>query len=197
MPIIKLVTSTQFDTALPRDNLVINPVFQTANPAPEYDTLCNDWANAVQLVFFPSSPPEIRVKAYDVQEHPHGPPKAEKVNNVGAIRSSSYPREIALCLSFFAGTNVKRRRGRLYIPLAWFQLSGPPTQRPTVSHQNKVAELVPKLTGLGGVDMDWSVYSKVDDTSRPVSNWFVDNEWDIQRRRGFRGTDRITGTTTE
>jgi hypothetical protein len=56
---------------------------------------------------------------------------------------------------------------------------------------------VPILTALGGLDVDWVVYSRVDNRSSPVTDWFVDNSWDTQRRRGPRATSRITGTTSE
>jgi hypothetical protein len=68
--------------------------------------------------------------------------------------------------------------------------------RPTSAVRNRVAELVPILAGLGGLDVDWVVYSRVTDTARKVTNWWVDDAWDIQRRRGLRPTTRTEGTTS-
>jgi hypothetical protein len=36
----------------------------------------------------------------------------------------------------------------------------------------------------------------VDGVGRPVTNWWVDNNWDSQRRRGTKPTARLEGTTT-
>jgi hypothetical protein len=47
----------------------------------------------------------------------------------------------------------------------------------------------PRLNGL-----DWTVASTVDKVARNVTNYWVDDEWDIQRRRGYRGTTRNLGT---
>ena len=74
---------------------------------------------------------------------------------------------------------------------------GPLTTRPSQTTRDKVAELAPILAALGGVDVDWSVWSKVDGQARAVTNWWIDDEWDTQRLRGLRGATRTEGTTTE
>jgi hypothetical protein len=38
------------------------------------------------------------------------------------------------------------------------------------------------------------VYSRTDKTGRPITNWWVDDEWDVVRSRGLRGVTRDTGT---
>jgi hypothetical protein len=61
----------------------------------------------------------------------------------------------------------------------------------------KVAALVPILTGLGGVNVDWVVWSSKLRTSVPVTDWHVDNAFDTQRRRGIGATVTVSGTTSE
>jgi hypothetical protein len=108
---------------------------------------------------------------------------------------------VALCLSYYAGQNTKRYRGRLYIPHAWLRKAGgippdPPLARPVASQMSIAlgfATIVLKPTALNGID--WHVASTVDKVSRKVTDFWVDDEWDIQRKRGYRGTTRQTGTT--
>jgi hypothetical protein len=72
-----------------------------------------------------------------------------------------------------------------------------PTVRPTGQQMNRVAEWAVPLQDLGGVDVDWVVFSRTDGQARPVTNFWVDNEWDTVRARGLRSDTRILGTTSE
>lgn len=197
MPTFKLATSVWHDSLLPRDACMINPVFHTINPAPDYDQLCTDWANAVNTCFNFQNNNKITVKAYNVRTHPHGPPLAEKTINPVGWTVAPIMREIALCLSFFAGTNTKWTRGRLYVPAFWVATPTSVVVRPSGAIRSSVGALAQKAADLGGVDVDWSVYSKTKDTNNAISDWWVDDEWDIQRRRGLRTTARTTGTVSE
>lgn len=197
MPPIKLSTSIWHGSLLPRDAIQINPVVNVQLPSPDYDALVSDWMTALRGWGGNIGTAQMTCKAYDVSKPKPNYPVFEKTTNPGTFGINNYPREVALCLSFYAGNNVKRRRGRLYLPAIWGIVTGGLTERPATTVQQKVADLVPILTALGGVDVDWSVWSKVDGQARAVTNWWVDNEWDIQRMRGLRGTSRLEGTTTE
>jgi hypothetical protein len=93
--------------------------------------------------------------------------------------------------------NTKRRRGRLYVPFYWLFPASALADRPSLTVRTKVGDLAQVLQDLGGVDIDWSVWSKADGQARAVSNWWVDDEWDTQRRRGLRPTTRVSGSTSE
>jgi hypothetical protein len=38
------------------------------------------------------------------------------------------------------------------------------------------------------------VYSRREKVARPVTNYWVDDEWDTVRSRGLRSSTRVTGT---
>lgn len=197
MAAYKLATSLQVTSTLPRDAMMINPVINDVLGGDNVQTLCDDWAQAMKTWLGWSSTGEIRVKAYECGKPKPNYPVAETVVNPGTSFPLGAPREIALCLSFYSERNVKRQRGRLYVPAACINLADTIALRPTTAQINKVAALASALSSLGGVDDDWSVWSSVDNVARKVTHWFVDDEWDVQRRRGLRGTTRATGTTGE
>jgi hypothetical protein len=203
MPVLRLQVSFGADTAFPRDRLVITPHFNVGfalpepndlNPSPDAQALCNDLGDALQT--WSGQVRELTVKAYDAQGSVPVFPIGSTVRGLGAFPASNGPREIALCLSYYSGRNIPRYRGRLYIPMV-VALQGAGSPRPTPANQTKVAALAPIFANLGGTNVDWVVYSRLDDTARPVSNWYVDDEWDNVRSRGFRSTARLTGTLNE
>jgi len=193
MPVWRLQTEWLKDTAFPRDRLVITPHFNDAGATTDPQQLCDDLAAALRT--WHTAATELRVTAYDAQGTPPVFPQGEAVLNAGVVGDTSMPREVALCLSFYGTRNLPRQRGRLFIPAGLF--TNAPAVRPSAANQQKVADLVPLLTNLGGVDVDWCVYSRVSNTFPSVTNWWVDNEWDTIRSRGLRGETRLTGTTTE
>lgn len=199
MAIWKLATSVAVDGLLPRDRMMINPVINDTLGGGDIEQLCVDWNGALTNHFaWNPSGPEVMVKAYDVTKHPHGPPAAVSVVRTGQSLTSAVPREIALCLSFYSEYNAKRRRGRLYIPMCWMTgTTTPMAARPGSTFMDFVMGLGEKLEDLGGVDDDWSIWSPSDNVARKVTNYWCDNEWDIQRPRGRRGTTRVTATTSE
>jgi hypothetical protein len=194
MPIWRLQVSYALDSSFPRDRCVITPHFNDAGVTTDPESLCTDLADALEALGMNIG--ELRVSAYDAQGTPPVYPQGEALRRVGAMDTSEGPREIALCLSFFSERNIPRRRGRLYIPLA-FVNSAAATLRPSAGQISAVAGFAPIFENLGGADVDWCVFSRVDNAAYPVTNWYVDDEWDVIRSRGLRGTTRTTGTTAE
>ncbi len=196
MAIWRLQVEVAGDTVFPRDRAVITPHFnntQTTFLDEDVDSLCEDLATA--LVGYFNEAREIRVTGYDAQGTPPVFPQGQAVRNVGLAPESQKPREIAVCLSFYAGVNRPKRRGRLYIP--WFATNqGVGSPRPTVANRQKVADLVPILADLGGANVDWGVYSRTDDAFFKATNWWVDDEWDTMRSRGLRPAARTAGATS-
>jgi hypothetical protein len=62
---------------------------------------------------------------------------------------------------------------------------------------DKIGDYAKVLEDIGGVNVDWCVWSRLERKARSVTDWWVDNEWDVQRRRGLKATQRKTGTTNE
>lgn len=111
-----------------------------------------------------------------------------------------YPREVAVCLSFrgatVSGANPARRRGRIYIgPLS--ETAGVTSGayvRPDAAFCNDLLDAAVDL-GQGAqalANATWSVYSKASAALITIAAFWVDNEWDTQRRRGVRATQRFT-----
>lgn len=196
MAIMRAQCSFQYDTAFVRDAMVITPHFDVKNPAPDWQTLANDLRTALAS-WSVTSGGELKVKVYDAQAPVPSFPKAEAVARAGTIGNSNYPRELAVCLSYYAERNAPRLRGRLYTPIPVTGASATAGIRPVVAQRQKAADLVPIFTNLGGIDVDWGVWSRITSTFRKATNWYVDDEWDVMRSRGLRATTRLAGTTGE
>lgn len=173
------------DSLLPRDRMVNvlhfdRPVALPADP----DGICeaiaehyrDNWSTAAR---------EIRCKLYEVGAAPNEP-FGEFVVNEGVAPVSLGPREVALCLSFYADQNTPRRRGRIYLPAVMGGDIG--AARPASAIRTKASNFALGLAGIGGVDIDWGVRG-LDGFFRATIA-YVDDEWDTQRRRGLRPTDR-------
>ena len=118
----------------------------------------------------------VRVKAY---EDPVNPPVGQPVYvtgyAAGYAAGASGPRDVALCLSYFAGSNTPRRRGRIYVG-PW-----PATvmaERPSGATRAKLGLLAEALSGLGGVNVQWVQYSPTTGDFSNVTDYFIDDEWE-------------------
>jgi len=184
------------DSALPRDAVTVNPHFEnTAGPFldAEWGDFADDLATA--MATYGGNAYQTVVKIYDAQGTPPVFPIATKTKLPGVHSASSWPREVALCLSYYSGQNVPRRRGRLFVPIA--VLRSTPGLRPDAAQRTKALDLGGLLANAGGADVDWVVWSKVDGDARPVSNSWVDDEWDTMRSRGLKSTTRSVATHSE
>jgi len=193
MPVWRLQCTWQLDSAAPRDRMMITPHFNDVGATTDPQNLCDDMLAGLQAITNISG--EVRVTAYDAQGSIPVYPQGDAIANKGAVHTSSLPRELAVCLSFYGERNVPRQRGRLYMP-CWFLGIATSGLRPSIPIA-KMTQFVPLLTDLGGPDVDWCVYSRKLDHAFSVTDWWYDNEWDVMRSRGTLGTSRIKGTTSE
>jgi hypothetical protein len=197
MPVWRLQTTVWFDSILPRDGLTINPHFDDHGITSDPEGLCADLAAALDAWASTQAANQIQVRAYDAQGTPPVFPQGDVIINATKTRVSPIPRELALCLSYFSGQNRPRYRGRLYMPIQLFETAVSLTVRPSGSTQSKVLAFATALKDLGGPDVDWVVYSRLDDAARPVTGYWVDDEWDVVRSRGLRSSARLTGSASE
>lgn len=151
----------------------------------------NLWGNMVPIV---QPINEIEVRIYRMaQAEPRAIAGRFVKSNVGSTDASG-PREVALCLSFYGTRNLPSQRGRLYVgPFPASMMS----VRPSASAIGACVGLANGIKNLGGVDVDWQVYSQKRNLSYDVTNFWVDNEWDTVRSRGLRSTTRTLGVTSE
>jgi hypothetical protein len=184
--IFKAAISFPMDSALPRDQVSITPHFFGDNAQALADALK---ANLIANASVGATTPFI-VKIYDAQKTPPSYPLATSTNGTG-FTTSTLPREIALCLSYYSTWNRPQYRGRLYIPGHF--IGGPFPLRPTSTQMGKaLAWATIFRTGLPA-NHNWVLYSPKRGAADGVSNWWVDDEWDIVRSRGLRGTTRQVG----
>lgn len=195
MPVWRIQTEISVDTVLPRDVLMINPHFDDHGVTTDPAGLCNDLAEAISQWTVPGGAYQVKCTAYDANGTPPVFPAGESTFWPGVSGGAQEPRELALCLSYYSGQNRPRYRGRLYVPVCLLGVST--GGRPNTAALTKVMTLGPILTGLGGPDVDWVVYSQVDSSARPVSDYYCDDEWDVVRSRGLRPTTRQTATASE
>lgn len=196
---VRVATSVWHSSTAPRDAAMINPVFNNTGGLftdTDWGDFADDWLDAFQTWSGIGTTNQIQCKVYDVDGLPPHPPIVEKLRNPGVVSQVGSPREIAVCLSFYAGTNTKRRRGRLYVPYYWLFPASSLAGRPSSTVMNKVGDLATVLSGAGGVDIDWSVHSQVSNSTNKVTHWWVDDEWDTQRKRGLRPTTRVEGNVS-
>jgi hypothetical protein len=176
------------DSALPRDIVTINPHFSGDDAQGLADRLkANLIANPSVGAVVP-----FKVKVYDAKKAPPSYPLAV-AEQTGNPHTTDKPREVALCLSYYGTWNRPGFRGRLYIPV---YMAGGTTLaiRPTSTQQANVGSFASVMTTGMPTGTVWTVYSRKMGTSAPVTNWWVDDEWDTVRSRGMKATSRLLGT---
>jgi hypothetical protein len=196
---IRMQCSWQVGSMLPRDRFTITPHFthtQIDIGDTDWQALVDDLATGLKAWELAPTAHELTVKAYNLNDPEPRRPKAIAIRNANQSSNAAYMREVALALSYSGGDHGPSKRGRLYIPHVKMSNAAPGV-RPTQTEREKVGALVPIFTALGGANVDWVVHSPTRDTDTPVSKWYVDDEWDVQRRRGDRPTARTSGTASE
>ena len=126
---------------------------------------------------------------------PRAPVFEEEWSLVTAPTGDTLPRECACVLSFqgdkSSGVPQSRRRGRIYLGpiLAARNDDGLPDS----TLRNAVAGFGDSLLNASDASAwTWVVFSGVNQSAVPVTNGWVDNAWDTQRRRGEEWTSRTT-----
>lgn len=135
------------------------------------------------------------IKLYDFADPEPRAPIAERIITLPAVVSNNnLPSEVALVGSFqadqVAGMTQRRRRGRVYIgPLC---TSAPNNTNPPTTMVDALKNRMNELLAAADASLlwDWHIYSPTNNNSVKVTNGWVDNTWDTQRRRGPKSTSR-------
>lgn len=133
----------------------------------------------------------VKCSIYDMAQAEPRAPKAT-VSKPIAGSGEGGPREVAVCLSYYAGRNLPRLRGRMYIG-PWQQADM--MERPAAVRTQAMG-IGTGIAALGGLDCDWKQYSPTNNLFTTVSNYWCDNEWDTVRSRGLRGDTRLLAATS-
>lgn len=138
---------------------------------------------------------QISWKSYDMNDPEPRAPILSASSTISPDNTNTLPAEVALVLSFQAvrvsGSPQARRRGRVYLPFLKSSqngLDGRPSGTLVAALASAGDVLV--TSSKASVTWKWTVYSPTDNVSRPVTDGWVDNEWDTQRRRGRVRTSR-------
>lgn len=113
--------------------------------------------------------------------------------------NASFPQEVALCLSMqgfrISGTPQARRRGRVYIgPIATATMTaGRPSSTARTTLATSAQTLVANLSA-ATLPATLSIWSVTDQTAVEITEGWVDDAYDTQRRRGVAPTTRTTFT---
>ena len=190
--------ATLLDSALPRDRVisVLHFNIRQADPlaSTDWDALSRDllaiWRSNWGR---PDTTQEISVTAYDLDDPKPRSPKSVQRTGTGLAPAATCPREVAMCLSFYSGSNRPRNRGRIYLSPAARGLTGLGA-RPTTQQMNDALAMAAAFSGLGGANVDWCVRSVADNQFKKVSHAYVDDEWDVQRRRGLKAANRVAAS---
>lgn len=187
MTIFKAQCSFQYTSALPRDAIVITPHYFGDSPQALADALKANFLAKTEI----GAATPFTVKIYDAQKAPPSYPLATATNGTGFFGYNP-PRELAVCLSYYSTWNRKSYRGRLYLPAMW--AGGTLSTRPTTTQQNNILAFKTMVGGGLPAGHNWVVYSRKLGQSFGVNQVWVDDEWDVVRSRGLRGTTRVLGT---
>lgn len=188
MPLVRMIISAKPTSDLDSKNAIVNTLYFNVSgsiEAPNYQSLVDDlwaiWAARPWIVG-----QTLDVRAYNMDDAVPRPQKARKVGNIaGSILGG--PAQVALALSYYADRNLPRQRGRIFIgPWAATTRSASSTQRAAV------IALPPLLADLGGLNVDWSLWSPTTGEHTRINHAWVDDSWDIIRSRKIAGTTRST-----
>lgn len=202
MPTIRVMAMLASTSGLPEDVSINTWHFQTAVSTTPYADIADSlttFYNAFRP-YFSNDVPNTghRFKMYDLADStPRAPVYDEPFALTGTVSSTALPPEMAICLSFQAirasGFPQARRRGRVYMgPLGRQQVSdGDP--RPAQGMLDALADAAEALLAESNLASDWNwvVYSEANNNTVNVDNGWVDNAFDVQRRRGVAPTSRV------
>jgi len=190
-------------SGIPRDSVVNNFYFDmVSKTSTDFDQITTALA-----AFYSAMKPQLSskvnptgnvIKYYDHNDlTPRVPRYTSTFNITGGVAAGALPSELAVCISFQAaresGVPQARRRGRVYIgPLSTaVNLNGMVDPAHRDIFKNAAKGLLDASTA--AANYVWVVHSHNSETDdRPVTNGWVDDAFDIQRRRGLVPTSRAT-----
>lgn len=217
MAIVRAQVTLKHVSALAEDDLVNVLHFSTADVAAgtleSIKTACiniynrTNGANSPLYTFFSTEMAQNghSVKLYNMDEpKPRAPISETTWNLPAAPNGDPLPGEVAVCMSFQAeptsGLIQARRRGRLYF--GRLDKDSSSAGRPSSALISTLAGIGSGLLGDASADPDWSwivlsaAHTQSEKDPRPsypqtfavVTEGWVDNAFDTQRRRGLKAT---------
>jgi hypothetical protein len=131
----------------------------------------------------------ITVKLYNMADAKPRPELGFAVHTPTTWESSPLaPREVALCMSFYSGRNLRTTRGRLYVgPFPASYLS----ERPSNAIMQNVVNLGQALKPISVNGSVWSIYSVKDNLLNPATDAWCNDVWDGMSTREGKESTRV------
>lgn len=187
MPLVRIIISTRDSVSTAERDAVVNTLYfnvtQVLDP-PDYQSLVNDLMARWRVKGWGTGR-YIDIRAYNMEDATPRPIKAEAQAQATGTRVVGVP-QVALALSYYADRNLPRSRGRIFLG-PWSTADA----RPSTVQMNQALGLATDLWDLGGVDVDWSLWSPTTQQHTRINHVWVDNSWDIIRSRKLPGTSRV------
>jgi hypothetical protein len=192
MPLVRMLVAWKNSEATVAKNVMTNTLYFNVSGQvgqdPDYTSLVNDLWTIISGHRWVAGR-YLDVRAYSMDDPEPRPIKARKVATVSGSQAQG-PHQLALALSYYADRNLPRQRGRIFTG-PWLPNSTG-GEFATADQQQEVLTLAGQLAGLGGVNVDWSLYSPTTGDHTRINHAWVDNSWDIIRSRKLDGTNRVT-----
>jgi hypothetical protein len=141
----------------------------------------------------------MELKMYDLEDAKPRAPIRDSFPVPFTPGSTALPSEVAVVGSYQAaklsGFNQRNRRGRIYIGPLSTSTQVSTTGKPVTTANGIVETIASAMTWLAGgtwatLGQTWDVFSQKFNTSAVVTDGWVDNAFDTQRRRGEAATTR-------
>lgn len=219
--LLRAQVTIALDSGIPEDVITNTFYFDqddngiVPDPEESYDTVYNRlgaFYGGFDELLFPSTIAGATLKIYDMRDPE---PRVLRYQNTYAFADTGGApmiNEAAVCLSFAAepaaGVNPQRRRGRVYLgpvaasvgTLVGSQLMVSSAVRTAIADAASTLATAYDVPGDPVSSLSWAIYSPttdaggatIDDSFHDVQSGWVDNAFDIQRRRGAAATLRTT-----
>lgn len=181
MPFTRWQISSRYDVGTPARYAFLNTIYFNVSPVDpldpiDWDSLGNDLWDVWRVKPW-SLGRYLDIRGYDMGDaEPREHHYYKAGQNTGARVDG--PGQIALCLSYFADRNLPRHRGRIYL--------GPWTTSGSQASDTQTTAaigLAGDLAGLGGPNVDWSLWSPTTQEHTRITDAWVDDSWDVVRSR--------------
>lgn len=143
---------------------------------------------------------DVTVRAYDLDDPQPRVPVYEDGWTFTPSTAITMPAEVALVMSFQAapssGVSQASRRNRIYLGPFNQSTTAGTGLRPASVYRTRIALAATELLAASdaSVRWKWRVWSPTLNAGAPVSNGWIDDAWDTQRRRGLAPTTRTLFT---
>lgn len=212
MPLFRVLATLKSEDNVPRNHSTNSWHFNIEADTPGGDTQAERWEEVADALetFYESALGPLRgdlmaaggheLQAYDLTEPEPRLPKYMRTFSMTGNPTGSLPAEVAVVCSFegprVAGVPQARRRNRIYLGPLSNQVLDVSTGLVGLGFGTGARDAMNALavTSAGDNGWRWDIYSPTDDFNGVISNGWVNNEFDTQRRRGRSGTIRWTFT---